>query len=421
MKDSTRARLAEAFDDLTGDPHPSLASNVIVGLRRHVSEAEPRVTRAERWVAVATATLLVLALVVGIVIWSHRSLSTPIPSTHNQSPLGTALPQPRIVLTLSETPTQIAYDPDRNVIWLATTTTGGPDHLNRVDASTGAVTTFRLPVADFAGPDSQVKVDGAGNVWMSDGYTLMRLAVGSKHVASITLPVKDPDALGGALTPNSASPGTWITAIGIVGDGLLVARQNVGALVRFDSSLKPVARFRIPTDFAGSTDIYVDQNDRIELLGGVSLGKTLGLFTGDGHLIQKVNVFGMRLATAPGKMIVSGGLDNGAIVTSSAAGLTADTTLTIGTIGSLAAPDPAGGTVLYDGLAGVIERASNGAAIASYRLPKARICPPQPPQPNGRTSCFLVASQITALTVDMRGDIWFTVSSSKELQEIAAP
>ena len=352
----------------------------------------------------------------GIVIWSHRSLSTPIPSTRNQSPLGAVLPQPQIVLTLSETPTQIAYDPNRNVVWLATTTTGGPNHLDQVDASTGAVTTYRLPVADFAGPDSQVKVDGAGNVWMSGGYTLMRLAVGSKRVVSITLPATDPDALGGAFAPPT-SPGTRITAIGTVGDGLFIARQNVAELLRFDSSLKPVGRFRIPKDFAGSTDIYVDQNDRIELLGGDSVGKSLGLFTGDGQLIQKVNVLGMRLATAPGRVVVSGGLDNGAVVTSTAADLTADEKLTIGTVGSLAAPDPTGGEVLYDGLAGVIERATNGTVIAGYRLPKARICPPQPP---GGPGCFLVASQVTVLTVDMRGDIWFTVSSSNELQEIVA-
>ncbi len=418
MKNSTRARLSEAFEDLTGHPHPSLPSNVIVGLRRQASEAEPGLSPVARWVAIATATLLVVALAAGIAIWSHHSLSTSIPSTRNQSPLGAALPQPRNVLTLSETPTQIAYDPDRNVIWLAQTTTGGPDYLDRVDASTGTVTTFRLPVVDFAGPDSQVKVDGAGNVWMSDGYTLLRLDVGSKHVASITLPAKDPDALIGALDPNSASPGTWITAVGIVGEGLIVARQNVGALLRFDSSLKPVARFRIPAGFAGATDIYVDQNDRIELLGGDSVGKMLGLFTGDGQLIQKVNILGIHLINAAGRVVVSGGLDNGAIVTSSAAGLTTDTRLTIGTVGSLAAPDPTGGEVLYDGLARVIERAKNGTLIASYRLPRTMICPPQPP---GGPGCFLAASQAMALTVDMRGDIWFTVGGSNQLQEIVAP
>jgi hypothetical protein len=415
MKKSTRARLSEAFDDITGQPHPSLPSSVIVGLRRQVSETEPGLSPVTRLVAIATAALLVVGLVAGIEIWSQHSPSSSAPATRSQAPLVTTLPMPQIVVKLSETPSDIAYDPGRNAVWLAQTAIGGPDYLDRIDTSSGTLTSFLLPIQDFAGPDSQIKVDNTGNVWMSDGYTLLRLDAGSKQVSSITLPTMDPDAVSGALDSSLVTSGTWITGIGTAGDGLLVARKNVTALVRLDSSFKEVSRFSLPPSYAGATDIYVDQSGRIDLLGGYTVGKTLGVFTSAGQLNQTLKIVGQRLRVVAGTIVVSGGLDNGALVNSNASSLSANITFTVGNLSSLAAPDPTGGEVLYDGLAGAIERVQNGVVTASYSVPRSMVCPPQPP---GGGGCFPAASDVSTLTVDMRGDIWFTVSGSNDLQEI---
>lgn len=113
MKNSTRARLSEAFDELTGHPHPSLQSTVITGLRRRASEAKPGLSPAAKSMAVAAATLLLVVLVAGLAVWSKHSLSTPIPGTHNQPPtamteaqaIKVALKQP-LFLAPSEFPQQ---------------------------------------------------------------------------------------------------------------------------------------------------------------------------------------------------------------------------------------------------------------------------------------------------------------------------
>jgi hypothetical protein len=81
MKNSTRARLSEAFDELTGHPHPSLHSSVSTGLRRRASAAEPGLSSGAKSIAAAAATLLVVVLVVGFAMWKKDSPSTPAPGT----------------------------------------------------------------------------------------------------------------------------------------------------------------------------------------------------------------------------------------------------------------------------------------------------------------------------------------------------
>jgi hypothetical protein len=107
MKNSTRARLSEAFDDLTGHPHPSLQSNVITGLHRRVSEAEPGLSPAAKTIAIAAATLLLVVLVAGLAIWSKHSPLTPIPGTHNQP---TALTEAQAIKVALKQPLFLAPD-----------------------------------------------------------------------------------------------------------------------------------------------------------------------------------------------------------------------------------------------------------------------------------------------------------------------
>jgi len=321
--------------------------------------------------------------------------------------------QLKTILTLTQTATNIAYDAGRNVIWLAETGFGAPGYLHRIDPSTGAEKSFKLPTEQFAGPDSQIKVDASGDVWMSNGYVLMRLQLGSQAVASVTIATGDPDALEQALDPTLG--GTWVTAIGIAGDDVLIARRNVAALQRFDSSFRQTSRYGLPASFAGSTDIYVEQSGQIEVLAGAAVGKVLGVFTSDGKMVQSIDVQGNRLAASGDMMVVSGGIDNGAVITWTPTGLVADTSLTIGTYGSLAVPDPTGGIVLYDRRSGQIVHVQNGSVTTTYSLPTSEVSLPGPPG----VRPFSAPLQITNLVVDSQGDLWL-VGGGKELLEAPA-
>ena len=94
MKNSARTRIASAFDELTGRPHPFLNATVIADLRRRSTAAEPRFSSVVRSVALTATTLLVIALV-GLAIWSKVWLSIPIPGVQNERP--TKLPETQAI------------------------------------------------------------------------------------------------------------------------------------------------------------------------------------------------------------------------------------------------------------------------------------------------------------------------------------
>ena len=94
MKNSARTRVASAFDELTGRPHPSLNATVIADLRRRSTEAAPRFSSVARSAALTATTLLVIALG-GLAIWSKVWLSIPIPGVHNEQP--TKLPETQAI------------------------------------------------------------------------------------------------------------------------------------------------------------------------------------------------------------------------------------------------------------------------------------------------------------------------------------
>jgi hypothetical protein len=100
-KNSAQTRIASAFDELTGRPHPSLNAFVIAELRRRSAEAEPKFSSVSRSLALTATTLLVVALV-GLAIWGRVWLSIPIPGVHYEQP--TQLPESQAIqLALKET------------------------------------------------------------------------------------------------------------------------------------------------------------------------------------------------------------------------------------------------------------------------------------------------------------------------------
>jgi hypothetical protein len=110
MKNPTRARLSEAFDDLTGRPDASLQSSVIAGLHRRVSAAEPDVSPVARWLAVPIAIVLVVALAAGLVIWSKRS-PLSVGTTTGAAPVSPL----SVGTTTGEAPVHVSLNSDRFV------------------------------------------------------------------------------------------------------------------------------------------------------------------------------------------------------------------------------------------------------------------------------------------------------------------
>ena len=206
MKNSTRARLAEAFDELTGHPHPSLQSTVMNGLRRRASESEPGLSPAAKSMAVAAATLLLVVLVGGLAMWSKHSLSTSIPGASDQ-PINTGLPgcvapsAPKGTAPSSlveyQVPGltsvgQVASGPDGN-LWFVGGSGGPPNGstevVGRITPS-GQIKLYHLPGNPgesfdgiAAGPD--------GNVWFTEGAAdrIGRLAPGTGRIDVFSVPL----------------------------------------------------------------------------------------------------------------------------------------------------------------------------------------------------------------------------------------
>jgi virginiamycin B lyase len=206
MKNSTRARLAEAFDELTGHPHPSLQSTVMTGLRRRASESEPGLSLVAKSMAVAAAALLLVVLVAGLAMWSKHSLSTSIPGASGQ-PINTGLPgcvapsAPKGTVPSSlveyhvpelSSVGQVTSGPDGNLWFIGGS--GGPPNgstevVGRITPS-GQIKLYNLPGNPgesfdgiAAGPD--------GNIWFTEAAAdkIGRLAPGTGRIDVFSVPL----------------------------------------------------------------------------------------------------------------------------------------------------------------------------------------------------------------------------------------
>jgi hypothetical protein len=160
-----------------------------------------------------------------------------------------------VVLDLSLASFEMAVDPARGTVWLATIQPAAKDTLWAVDMRTGDVRGFDLPDVDYNGFTTHIRVGGDGAVWVSLPYELVRVDPESGEVTSVRFAEKVEGALPGALDQNATLPGTWLSAILPEGTGMLVARNHVPYLTRVSADMTVSRGADVGEGHAGAADL----------------------------------------------------------------------------------------------------------------------------------------------------------------------
>lgn len=244
MNNSTRARLSEALQDLSGDPHPSLHSTVINGLRRRAFAAERDPSPVTRWIALTTATLLVVALVAGYAIWSKHSLVTPTPATRIGQigsiwANGVSLPAGQRAVLAADGAGWVVTQPvqDNTLV------------LTKLSLATGSflmTTVLDTGVQGFSG--AGIAADGAGHLWITYGKRVLRFAEQSGNLMAWTLPKVSPRLARDSQLAGNAQADVWDSR----NNELLFVRNDDQRLYSFNPSsgaFAAVAELPITTSY----------------------------------------------------------------------------------------------------------------------------------------------------------------------------
>jgi hypothetical protein len=160
--------------------------------------------------------------------------------------------------------------------------------LYRYDPGSGETTRWKLPETTYQGVMAQVLVDDSGGVWVNDdGYRVVQFDPDTGKMTSYLFALKVP----GVETRND---GTWVSAIAADGDGVLVARNLVPALVRLGPSLTITKTIALPSGFAGATGLAVAGGHLFVTAGGPA-GDVARLSL-EGHLEARFSVSADRLS-----------------------------------------------------------------------------------------------------------------------------
>ena len=140
----------------------------------------------------------------------------------------------RVVGRLDAATWSLAWDPGRHVLWYVTLA-GSASRLHRLDPATGVSASWRLPAglglekSTDTGFVEQVAVDASGGVWFeANGYILYRFDPDTATFLRTKLLLKEPGV-------HWQDGGTWVSAILPYGKGVLVARNRVPWLTRYDA------------------------------------------------------------------------------------------------------------------------------------------------------------------------------------------
>ncbi|WP_157962584.1 hypothetical protein [Homoserinimonas sp. OAct 916] len=171
-----------------------------------------------------------------------------------------------IVLDLPLASNEVAVDPGKGTIWLATVQPVGKDTLWAVDMHTGDVRNFDLPDADYNGYTTHIRAGEDGAVWVSLPYELVRLDPETGKLTSVQFAEKVDGALPGALDAGSTLPGTWLSAVLPDEAGVLVARNNVPYLTQVNADMTVSRGADAGDGYAGAADLARGEDGTIYLL-----------------------------------------------------------------------------------------------------------------------------------------------------------
>ncbi len=305
----------------------------------------------------------------------------------------------------------LAFDAARQLLWYVTDDSAGHTVLRGFDPASRAVRDVPLPpdesyIREF-GP---LKIDSSGVVWLAGGKRLVRYDPATTKLTSIALPSRVTGALTGATSgPNQ---GVWPSALTFLDGVLLLARNNVPWLTRYDASFHEVGRIAIPAGYAGARDLAVDARGRIYLLpspDACANGLPIDVLDQDGHVLYGVDAGGDRLFAVGDEVLTSGGRGGGSWITGrDVTPLLPDASPYCG-LGNLAVPDPRGGAMVFlrgggpDGHS-VIEHVVDGRVIGAVTLADVDIS--SAPRPPGASLPPTTSMWTAALAADASGMAW---------------
>ena len=189
-----------------------------------------------------------------------------------------------VAAALNQPLAAMTWDAGRNALWVVTWVTGPTGQLARIDAD-GTTKTWPLPngpsmqiqpeiqaglqqpampAAWYGWDTTDVVVDGQGEVWVVAGYGLVRFDPGTGRSQLRAYP--EPD-----MTQVYTDGGSWLSAIGADGDGVLIARHGDHVLTRVDESMGDAGSISLPASWTDLRGIAV-LGDRILAGGPLGLG-----------------------------------------------------------------------------------------------------------------------------------------------------
>lgn len=139
----------------------------------------------------------------------------------------------------------------------------------RID-SIGRMTRFDLPdMADVGVLTAAVAATGDGAVWVTNGYTISRLAPRATTFTSITVPVNVETQLPGPADVSAPLAGSWLASCApLDASHLLVSRINVPYLTVVGPDLRTRRGNAIPGAFAGARTMMQDTTGTLWLAAG---------------------------------------------------------------------------------------------------------------------------------------------------------
>jgi streptogramin lyase len=380
----------------------------MMGVRRALRD----VVSGTRFAVVALCGLVVGVIIAGII---H---SPVLPDAGNAKPTQSASAATNadsvLAVKVDEDTYDLTYDAERGLVWFAVMQISGPDWLYAV-AADGESSRWSLPDSTHNGYLSHIIVDDEGAIWITQEYVLTRFDPTSETMRSVELPLESPFELVDALDPNNPAPGTWISAVAPVPGGVVLARNNVAAILGYDRKLQPTRQVAIPQEYAGARDIIPDPVGLVVLGGQTQLGR-VAVISENGKVLRSGTISSgipeSRLVPAGNNILVTGAppsfISANDLGPTPAGACTASAHATVATAG-------AGGIVAcYDSTTGSLLRGVGEAAVAITQLPVEQSEVVRPP-PAGPVT-VRTAPTITDMTVDVQGRVWFFVQNDHELR-----
>lgn len=361
---------------------------------------------------IRNAATAVVALIVGLAGILTGSQLSQIVSRGGADPNGAgpiAGARAERLIELSGEAFDLAYDSQSDRIWLAVLRVQGDDELVAVDAVSSRVSSWRLPDADYNGFLTSVVVGPNGIVYVGEPYRLVRFNPATEEMTSIGLTAEVPGASTDALDPNNPLPGTWVSAIAVSADAVLVGRNNVPYLSVYTPELETRAQIEVPAALAGPQDLAFDGDGSIWAISSPTSGRQAVHLTQFGDVIESVAGGPTEFGDTEDGLVMSGSgerLSGGDIENKYTSTAETDDSR------SAAYGD---WVITYDAAKGRIELSARGSLIGQFEFPAPSVTLHNPAE----DSNALIRARVNDVAIDKRGSVWYLDGRAHTLVELA--